>query len=203
MLSRGPVPSKLCGAWVIRVIVLMSLLSLAPPLQATPYDSDQEGSLKSAFIYNFIRYIVWPDPGSGLQDPDLIRIFVVGEDEPWHDLMKMGSLTNAAGKPIRVEEATLNDNLAQAQIVVITTHEKPTLARILALLADSPTLTISDADDFAELGTMINFFIVEAENGNRKVKFEINHHAAVRANLKISAHLLTLARLVETEVDPK
>ena len=47
---------------------------------------------------------------------------------------------------------------------------------------------------FAEMGGMINFVLEE-----KRVRFEINLKAAERAHLKLSARLLTVAKLIVTE----
>jgi len=52
-------------------------------------------------------------------------------------------------------------------------------------------LTIGDTKGFAQQGVIINFYIKD-----EKVRFEINVDAAKRANLKISAKLLRLAKIV-------
>ena len=56
----------------------------------------------------------------------------------------------------------------------------------------STVLTVSDTNGFAHQGVIIN--LIKVDN---KIRFEINPAAAERAGLKISSHLLRLARIVE------
>ncbi len=203
MASRHPLYLKPGGVWVTRAIILLVLLGMALPIHAGNSNSEKERTLKAAFVYNFIRYVSWPDTNESALDPDHLLISVVGEDEMWFDFPELESRMTKAGKPIRIEQATLIDKQALPHIVLITTDDKSVLARVLTQLAASPTLTVSHSADFAKLGTMINFFVVETESGTRKVKFEINQHSVAKSNLKISAHLLNLARLVEAEVDSR
>ena len=56
----------------------------------------------------------------------------------------------------------------------------------------APTLTISHSKKYAAFGVHINFYV---EKG--KLKFEINSEAIKNSNLKVSFHLLKLAKIVE------
>ena len=67
------------------------------------------------------------------------------------------------------------------------------LAALCGQLKDSPVLTVSDVDGFAQQGGMVNLLLV-----NNTVKMEINQAAAEGAGLQISSKLLKLARVVRT-----
>jgi len=58
------------------------------------------------------------------------------------------------------------------------------------------TLTVGETPDFLAQGGIINFIL---EGG--KVRFQIDSKAAERADLRISSHLLRLARGPETRVE--
>ena len=65
---------------------------------------------------------------------------------------------------------------------------------ILLGLKGSSVLTVGDAPGFAILGGVINFVL-----DDNRVRFEINQKAAEAAHLKLSARLLTVAKLVLTD----
>jgi hypothetical protein len=68
---------------------------------------------------------------------------------------------------------------------------------ILKNLAGVSVLTVGDTAGFAKMGGVINFVLDES-----RVRFEINVKAAERAHLKMSARLLTVAKLL-VEDDPR
>jgi hypothetical protein len=73
----------------------------------------------------------------------------------------------------------------------IAASETPHLRAILLGLKGSSVLTVGDAPGFAILGGVINFVLDDG-----RVRFEINLKAAEQAHLKISARLLTVAKVV-------
>ena len=85
----------------------------------------------------------------------------------------------------RVEEAV------SSHVLFISASEEARLPAILAVLEETPVLTVSDLERFTERGGMIALRLVD-----RKVHFDINMDATERAGLKLSSQLLRLAKVV-------
>jgi hypothetical protein len=81
-------------------------------------------------------------------------------------------------------------------MVFIPVTEKDEAGKILRSLTGSSTLTVGETEGFAATGGVINLTVEKSE-----VHFEVNRLAADRAHLKISAKLLSLARII-TEQRP-
>ena len=62
---------------------------------------------------------------------------------------------------------------------------------VIKKIADKSILTVSDIDGFAVKGGCIRLHVIKG-----KVRFNINVAAAHQANLKVSAKLLELAKVV-------
>ena len=73
-------------------------------------------------------------------------------------------------------------------ILFVAGSETPRLPGILGALGKAPVLTVSDLEDFAAAGGMIQFYVRD-----EKIRFEINQQAAEDAGLKIDARLLQLS----------
>jgi hypothetical protein len=80
------------------------------------------------------------------------------------------------------------DSLAGCQIIFINRSERERLAELLAAVARTPVLTVSDMQGFVAQGGMIGFTAVNGTTG-----FEINRAASSRAGLTIGAQLLQIA----------
>jgi hypothetical protein len=78
-----------------------------------------------------------------------------------------------------------------AHMVFIAGSERQQLPAILRQLDGHPVLTVAATDGFAESGVVLNLVVRD-----RKVRVEANTAAASRARLRVSAHLLRLARIV-------
>ncbi len=168
------------------VLAALAVSTLAPA--AEPEAGEYE--IKAAFIYNFARYVEWPE-GNG---PDSGEVFIIGVlgDDPFGELLDEIARTETIGdKPIVIRRFDTIDDYTPCHILFIAASEQDHLPTIVETLADSPVLLMGDTAGFAREGVAVNFVI---ERG--KVRFEINPAAIARAGLKISSKLLRLATIV-------
>ena len=144
---------------------------------------DLETKVKAAYLYNFTKFVDWPN-----LPPDSLRICVVGND-PVGGML--GELSNRQVKerPLKIEVNTPMD-IALCQVLFISRSEKK-WEDILGRLRGAGVLTVGDQNGFARSGGVVGFY---SEGG--KIKLEINPAAARSANLKISAKLMELSRTV-------
>jgi hypothetical protein len=154
-----------------------------------------EYPVKLAFLYNFAKFVEWPadsysSPGAPLS------ICIVGHDPFSLDLEGELRTRKAWGHPVEVLTLRPADTLSTCHMVFIPVTEKDEGGKILRSLTGSSTLTVGETEGFAATGGVINLTVEKSE-----VHFEVNRLAADRAHLKISAKLLSLARII-TEQRP-
>jgi hypothetical protein len=165
-------------------------LALWPGVSTPAGPSEYE--VKAAFLYNFARFVEWPDdtvPAAGAA----FQIAVLGEDPFGAALEDALAGKRILEHPLAVRRVKRAEDAVAAHIVFISASEAPRIERVLRVLAGHSVLTVGDTRDFARQGGIIGFKTEE-----RKVRFEVNAQEAARARLKLSSHLLRLARLVET-----
>jgi len=78
-----------------------------------------------------------------------------------------------------------------AHLVFIAASEQRQLPAILRELEGRGVLTVGDTPGFAESGVVLNLVMKD-----QRVRFEANAAAAARARLRLSSHLLRMARMV-------
>jgi hypothetical protein len=170
----------------------VALLLLVDSMLGAAADSRAVGEyhVKAAFLYNFARYVQWPADASTARTGTFV-ITILGNDPfgPSLDETLQGKVIGRL--KVVVRRAGKPEELEASQIVFITNSERGQLPEILKRLEGTPTLTVGEMDHFAERGGVIRFRM----DGDR-VRLEINPSAAARAQLKISAELLKLARIV-------
>jgi hypothetical protein len=154
--------------------------------------SAQEYQVKAAFLYNFAKFVEWPDEGEGRGGELIIAVF--GRD-PFGDVLEQ----TVEGKAIRshplvVRRPARLGELKSCHVLFISTSETSRLPQILQALGDARVLTVSEMAGFLEAGGMIHFLVEE-----NRVRFDINAAAARRAGIAISSKLLTLARAVREQ----
>jgi hypothetical protein len=175
---------------VAAALALGTTLLHAQPEPTPPASSPTEYEVKAAFLYNFARFVEWPaDTGHDAGAPFVIAI--LGRDPFGAVLDETVAGKTVGGRPIEVHRVPRVDDARDAQIVFVSTSERPNIPAILKALDRPGVLTVGDTDGFALRGGAINF-TVQA----RRVRFEINPAAAEQARLKMSSQLLKLATLV-------
>jgi hypothetical protein len=159
------------------VLVLLTLGSFAPSAEApTEYE------VKAALLYNFGRFVQWPNSG------DTLVVCVLGEDPfgPVLDKTLEGKITEA--RRLHVRRLKRSQDGESCQILFVSSSEYEHLPQILAELDGRSVLTVGDTPEFARRGGMISFQLEQ-----NRVRIHVNLRAAEGARLTISSQLLKLA----------
>jgi hypothetical protein len=138
--------------------------------------------VKAAYLFNFGRYIEWPQ-----QTNDVI-IGVVGRDPIVEVLEKTIAGKTIKGRPYRVKVFGPAEPVEHCEILFLPRSEARYTASLMAALAGRAILTVSDVESFSKDGGMIEFLLLDDT-----LKFDINVAAAEKAGLKISSELLRVA----------
>jgi hypothetical protein len=151
-----------------------------------------EAQIKAAFLYNFTRFVEWPEGAfAGPQDP--LVIGVLGEDALAADLQAIVVGRRVNGRAIVVRNVEDESDAAVAQVLFVSAAVDARLDALHDSLADRAVLTVGESSAFASSGGVILF--VERAG---KLRFEINMAAAARARVKVSAELQKLAAAVRS-----
>jgi hypothetical protein len=184
--TAGMEPVRRLKAFLIG-LVLCSLPVVAAPQSASEYQ------VKSAFLFNFTKFVEWPADAFPNADTTL-QICVLGEDPFGGDFEQMIEDKTVNGRRLEVAHPDGVPQARSCQILFIAFSQERRVRGILRGLTGSSVLTVADTPGFAKMGGIINFVLDE-----NRVRFEINLKAAERAHLKLSARLLTVAKLIVDE----
>jgi YfiR/HmsC-like len=147
-----------------------------------------EHQVKLALTYKLAKFVSWPEDR---ENGSIFALCVLGED-PFGEALDEIEDLKIKDRVIKVERlASIGENAEHCDLMFISRSEVDNIADLLAELERLPVLTISDLPRFAERGG-----IVELQNRDNRVGFEINVAAYKRAGLVISSQLLQLATLV-------
>jgi YfiR/HmsC-like len=149
-----------------------------------------EYEIKAAFLYNFAKFVEWPDQALVPGTP--FTVGVVGDPDLADALQETMRGKNVRGHRFEVRHFAGPDDLQVCHMLFIGSVNKGDVQAILSVLRGTPVLTIAQVGDFTRLGG-----IIELSLENRKMGFEINAGVARKAGLKISSQLLKLARAVQ------
>ncbi len=166
---------------VIKIIVATALLFIT--FSANSSQQDISNKVKSAYVFNFIKYIEWP---SEKNIANLNVGFYGNEQGYWKALQEMHGM--------KIKNFTINvikiTSLAQTDILHILILDKAESSNIKTFskqLNEQATLIISDNASEKKL-TMVNFI----QTNKNKIKFELNRYQMLNAKLRVSPDILVL-----------
>lgn len=149
--------------------------------EATP----SEAPLRVAFVYNFIKFIEWPEMDSAQS----IRLCAATSD-----ISTKAALAQLQGKTankrlielIYVEPNKL-DNVARCHMLYITQmDQRKDLPNPL------PNGVVLVADEASAQDANVSIALLRNDDG--RIEFAINNHAVIQAGVTISSQLLKLAK---------
>jgi hypothetical protein len=157
-----------------------------PTAESAPYEYD----VKAVFLYNFTRYIQWPEA----LEPEGLTIVVFGESAIVPPLQEIARKAVPTQTPIVVRQCLEIGRIGRPRVLFIARSAVPQIAWVLESVRGTDVLTIGESEGLAARGVAINF--VEREG---TVKFEMNERSLKEAGIKVSSQLLKLAILVDGE----
>jgi hypothetical protein len=149
-----------------------------------------ESQVKAAFLYNFGKFVKWPNPPT----ENTFTVCILGQDTSFGTVLESTVAGESIeGKPINVRRVGNAEEAASCRILYISSSEKNRLSAILAALNRHPVLTVSDIPKFVDRGGMIQFLLQD-----NRVRFAINLAPAASAGIAMSSELLKVAVIVKS-----
>jgi hypothetical protein len=161
-------------------------------LPAAPQRTSSEYQVKAAFLFHFAQFVDWP--ADAFKDGESPLIYCTIGEDPFRGALDQSLSGKTVGaRPLRVEHLNLKqpEEAQSCQVLFIGTGEKSQKEAVETAVQGHAVLTVGDGEHFARDGGMIGFCLED-----NRVRFEINLDAAEKANLRISAKLLALAKAV-------
>ena len=185
---RGPAPPGRGRRRRVLATGLALAVALLGAVRVRADASVPEYELKAAFLYNFAKFVEWPE--ESLAGDTALAVCVLGDD-PFGGTLER----TLAGKTVRDHALVLRRFAKPADVrgchVLFVNVDPRELTTTLRALEGRGALTVGDADGFAERGGMIGFVTDE-----QRLRFEVNLDAIERAKLRVSSQMLKLATRV-------
>jgi len=144
-----------------------------------------EATVKAAYIYNFAKFIQWPDEkGSTLRLCDL-----------GHDSLDK-SLDILIGKPVRTMQISVRHavglhDVPQCDLIYVPAGYAQTLERVRQVVNGYPILIVTESATALPKGAMVA--LIESDS---RIVFEVDLGLARQLGLQVSGKMLQLARKV-------
>lgn len=177
---------KLLKVYIALAVIFGVVMLDSGPSQGET-DSSREYLVKAAFVYNFAKFVQWPE-GSFTHSGAPIIITILGKD-PFGSALKTLENKTVRGHPLQIHKIRQIDELKDTHILFVAQSEHQRTSAIIAKIDGWPVLTVSDMDDFTQQGGSIQFYTKKS-----KIRFDINSTAVYQNGLRISSQLLQLAQ---------
>ena len=160
--------------------------------QGNVQDVQKEAKVKAAYLYQFIKYVQWPDDAFEDTRSPLV-IGAIGEDRVNAYLQVICRKRKAGKRALMYQKVTNPEEANTCHILFVSGNATAeSVELILAKLPNAPVLLVGEKDGFISGGGVISFFIA-----TNNVKLELSMKSAKRRRLKIGSQLGKLARLVD------
>jgi hypothetical protein len=177
-------------------VVLMVPLLWNTSVGAQAYSEAAAGvtvsMLKAAFLYNFANFAEWPEEALG--GGQRLSLCVAGDDAVADALEKTIKGRKVDSHELTVEVIKADAPIGSCHLLYVGGLDKKRAGELLDSLKNAPIFTVSDVDQFAEMGGVAQLILE-----NDRMRFAVNVGAARRARLKISSKLLSLAKIIKDQ----
>lgn len=143
--------------------------------------------IHAQMIYNFIKYIQWPNEADGGE----FVVGVMGDDDMlktlkgWYDGKPKGA------KKYVIKKLSTADEASTCSVVYLGKSRSKEIENIKTAIVGKSVLTVSDGFNLGQKGSCINFKVVDG-----KLKFELNQAAVAASSLKVSSQLSGMAIVI-------
>lgn len=175
----------------IRLVLtlLVAAAFLLPLRSAVPQAGPQEYALKSVFLFNFCRFIEWPDEAFTSRDEPIV-IGVIGEDPFGGMLEETVKGETLRGRSIRIERYRRPADIDRCHVLFVSGSDTGRFEDILRAVAGQSVVTVGETEAFLDRGGMI---ALTAERN--RVRLSINPVRLRAENLVASSKLLQIAEI--------
>lgn len=166
--------------------LLLLLISLVPLRVTSLGQVATEYQVKAAYIYNFTKFIEWPQ---AIVTP-AFTICILGDDPFESAIDRLTAGKTAYGHPIQVRRPKNEAETKQCQMVFVGAADRSKAVKLIEVTQGSPVFTVGESQEFLRIGGMV----ILSMEGNL-VKVTVNKAPTESAGFKVSANLMTLAKI--------
>ena len=177
---------------MIRKLILYLSIAVCTPLSSAQAATFEESDVKAAFLYYFSHFISWPESGDQAND-QLVEFCSFGDDPVTQSLMRLLVTPKADNSKMNTRLVTDAAMTSGCDYVFIGVANKDSALEIIETIRGKPILTVSDIDNFTDIGGMI-----ELKRDANRINVLINVDTLEAHQLKASSKLLSLATIVSS-----
>lgn len=162
-------------------ILFVLLLSIGAFAQERPTHE-----IHAAMLFNFIKYVQWPDDAGGE-----FVVGVIGEDDVFNTLKTWYDGKPKGNKKYVIKKLSSGTDAASCHVVYVGKSKSKEFENVKSTIDGKPVLTVTDGNGLGQKGSCINFKVIDG-----KLKWELNQSTFSNSNLKVSNQLSSMSILI-------
>jgi len=196
--NKGTARLRPFGLLLLVVLGATALPVVGLGVSALEAQDDDHGAVnleyrvKAAYLYQFGRYVEWPE--SAFPQADSPFVIGVWEGDPiLPELEEVARIKTINNRPIKIRRLSLPGEARTCHIVYLSASvaaDKQT--DVIHQVSGLGVLLVGEVRDFLAWGGTIRFFVED-----NKIRLQISRKAAERDGLVISSKLLQVAYVVD------
>ena len=152
------------------------------------YAQDVDYKAYTLFVYNFMKYVEWPEAQS---KGDFV-VGVYGDSPIQKELLALAAGKKLKGRNIIIKTITKPEDAIGCQLLYIASSKSTVIKQLKDQMKDKPVLLVGEREGLAKKGASLSFVTLEDD----ELKFDINKKEIETHQLKISSSLLALGIVV-------
>lgn len=171
-----------------RCFLLLAAAVFTGLVPAVAEESSSPEALKSAFLLNFLQFVVFPGGA-----PAAYQLCLLAGSAPLPGLSESNAnLRTVRGLPVAVREHVAPHDAQRCHLIYVDQSVRSQLGSVVDAIGTRPVMIVTDFPGGAPLGATIS--LVLREDG--RMGFDVNRSGAQLQGLELSAQLLKLARRI-------
>lgn len=168
----------------IRIIFLLFVVATGFSFQQ-PAKDDTNSRLKAVFIYNFSKYVEWPD---SYKEGNFVITVCGGSANLTTELKTITNSKTLGAQRYEIRSVSDLENVGRTNILFVANSADVTMSDVTGKMKGKSTLLVTEKTGMTKQGAAINFVVVE-----NKQKFELNQANAEKYKLKVGNDLIKLS----------
>jgi hypothetical protein len=167
---------------------LLLLLLFMRGVSSKCYAQDVDYKAYTLFVYNFMKYVEWPEAQS---KGDFV-VGIYGDSPIQKELQTLAVGKKLKGRNIVIKAIAKPEDAASCQLLYVASSKSSGIKQLKDLMKDKPVLIVGEREGLAKKGAELSFVTLEDD----ELKFDINKKEIETHQLKIASSLLALGILV-------
>ncbi len=140
------------------------------------------------FVYNFMKYIEWPEAQS---KGDFV-VCILGDSPIQKELAGIAATKKLKGRNIIIKTITKSEEALGCQLLYVPSSKSGNIKALKEQMLSKPVLIVAEREGLAKKGAELSFVTLDDD----ALKFDINKKEIELHQLKISSQLISLGILV-------